>query len=75
MINTRLSNSQEGVPNVKSLSAIVSKLNTIDSLAADVPTLKAQTSCTQQEKSSHKNHNKGKSVWQDEEEDIDSPSL
>ncbi|KAH0765114.1 hypothetical protein KY285_000985 [Solanum tuberosum] len=79
MINTRLSNSQEGVTNVKSLaqqlSAIVSKLNTSDSLTADVPTLKAQTSCTQQEESSHGNRNKGKSVWQDEEEDIDRDAL
>ncbi|KAH0781471.1 hypothetical protein KY290_001069 [Solanum tuberosum] len=79
MINTRLSNSQEGVTNVKSLaqqlSAIVSKLNTSDSLAADVPTLKAHTSCTQQEESSHGNRNKGKSVWQDEEEDIDRDAL
>ncbi|WMV29411.1 hypothetical protein MTR67_022796 [Solanum verrucosum] len=78
MVNTRLSNSKEGVPNVESLaqqlSAIASKLNTIDSLAADVATLKAQTSCTQQEESSHRNRNKGKSIWQDEEEEIDSPS-
>ncbi|KAG5591908.1 hypothetical protein H5410_042422 [Solanum commersonii] len=66
MVNTRLSNSQEGVPNVESLAqqlyAVASKLNTIDSLAADVATLKAQTSCTQQEESSHRNRNRGKSV-------------
>lgn len=56
-------------------SAIASKLNSMDSLVANVATLKAQTSCTQQEETNHKNRIKGKSVWQEEEEDIDSVHL
>ncbi|XP_018633615.1 uncharacterized protein [Nicotiana tomentosiformis] len=72
MVNTRSSSSQEGIPNVESLaqqlSAIASKLNSIDSLAAEVATLKAQTGRT-----SYRTRHGGKSAWQEEEEDIDSP--
>lgn len=66
MVNTWFSISQEGVPNVESLaqqlSIIASNINMIDSLRADVATLNAHTSCTEQEESSHKNRNKGKSI-------------
>lgn len=77
MINTRSYTSQEVVSNVESLaqqlSAIASKLNIIDSLEVDVATLKAQTSSTQQEETSHSTRNKGKNanVWQEEKKDND----
>lgn len=59
MVNTRssTSQSQEDVPNVETLaqqlSAIASKLNTIDSLAADVASLKVQTSHVQTEETNY----------------------
>jgi len=79
MVNTRssTSQSQEDAPNVETLaqqlSAIASKLNTIDSLAADVASLKVQTSHIQQEETSYQTRNRGKSanVCQEEEEDTD----
>lgn len=78
MVNTRFSTWQsQDVPNVESLvqqlCAIASKLNTIDSLATDVASLKVHTSHNQQEEISHRTRNRGKrpNVWQEEEEDID----
>lgn len=43
-------------------------------MAADVATLKAQNGCNQQVEISHQTYNRGKSTWQKEEEDIDSPT-
>ncbi|KAH0764516.1 hypothetical protein KY285_000387 [Solanum tuberosum] len=77
MVNTRSSTSQENTPNVEFLAqqlfVIASKLNTIDSLATEVATLKAQNGCTQEGETSHRTRNGGKFVWREEEEDIYSP--
>ncbi|KAH0632953.1 hypothetical protein KY284_035739 [Solanum tuberosum] len=77
MVNTRSSTSQENTPYLKyfaqQLSVIASKLNTIDSLATEVATLKAQNGCTQEGETTHRTHNGGKSIWREEEEDINRP--
>ncbi|KAH0632952.1 hypothetical protein KY284_035738 [Solanum tuberosum] len=77
MVNTRSSTSQENTPNLESLSkqlsVIASKLNTIDLLAAEVATLKAQNGCTQEGETTHRTRNGGKSIWREEQEDINRP--
>ncbi|KAH0739591.1 hypothetical protein KY290_038296 [Solanum tuberosum] len=77
MVNTRSSTSQENTPYLKyfaqQLSVIASKLNTIDSLATEVATLKAQNGCTQEGETTHRTRNGGKSIWREEEEDINRP--
>jgi len=74
MVNTRSQNSfNENInpptapePITQQLAAIVSKLDTIDSLAAEVAALKAQNS--NQGEASHGSRDKGKASWVDEED-------
>lgn len=77
MINTRSSSIQDNPPNADSIThqlmAIASKLNTVDTLVAEVAALKAQSGHTQQAETNHQKRNEGKSGWLEEEEDVDSP--
>ena len=79
MVNTRSSasthdpdNAQNPDPIAQQLSAIASKLNTIDLLAAEVAALKAQSSYSHQVEAGNKDRDKGKEPHY-EDEDVDMP--